>query len=168
MITPNPNPITSISFRTGNKLDDCYNRLLKDGYDYIEGDIRATCGGKFCALGIKTNGENLPITNIIGTLSKGREPNEIWQDGCKYQMIVDDKFNGDIHKDSCSEYLFLYYTTDNCGKNPIKDLIYGNYNQKKSSRQEVVQNSERSLRKFDLDLCALKSGNFGYIYIIRV
>ena len=103
-------------------------------------------------------------------------------------MVLDNKFNGDIHKGSCPEYLFLCYTTDNCGKNPIhklffnyniktnylnknikdKDLIYGNYFHKISSSQEVVQNSERSLRKQDLDLCTFKSKNYGYIYIIRV
>ena len=169
MFTPNADPITSISFRTGHNINDCYNSLLSDGYDYIEGDIRSTCGGKFCTLGIKREGGGIPpITNIIGTLSKGREPKDFIQDGCKYKRILDNKFNGDIHKGSCPEYLFLYYTTDNCGKNPIKDLIYGNYYHKKSSSQEVVQNSERSLRKQDLDLCTFKSKNYGYIYIIRV
>ena len=164
------NPITSISFRIGDDIDTCYNKLMDDGYDYIEGDIRWTCGGKFCAIGIKNfsrfNGP--PITNIIGTISKVREPNEITQDGCRYKMIIDNEMNGDINRGSCQAYLYLYYTTDYCNKSPIKDLIYATYKHKKSSNQEVVQNSERSEKKFDLDLCAGLSENYGYIYIIRL
>ena len=77
------NPITDITFRIGNGINKCYNDLIKDGYEYIDGDIRDTCGGKFCAIGVKKyNGNSgAPITNIIGTLSKGREPLEIKQDG---------------------------------------------------------------------------------------
>lgn len=164
------NPITEISFRIRNNLNDCYNALDKDNYDYIEGDIRYTCGGKFCAIGIKkyNDTKGVPITNIIGTFSKGREPKEIIQDGCTYKMIVDEEHNGDINNNSGGNNLYLYYTTDDCNKKPIRDLIYGNYANKKSSKQEVIQNSERSFRKYDLDLCTERSENFGYIYIIRV
>ena len=162
------NAISSITFRIRNNINDCYNSLLKDGYEYIEGDIRFTCSGKCCALGYKLSEEGRPITNIIGTLSRGREPLEIIQDGCKYKMILDENFNGDIHKNSGGNYLYLYYTTDECHLRPIKDLIYGIYREKKSSKQEVVQNSERSERKFDLDLCVGRSINYGYIYIIRI
>ena len=47
------NPITDITFRIGNGINKCYDDLIKDGYEYIDGDIRDTCGGKFCALGVK-------------------------------------------------------------------------------------------------------------------
>ena len=52
-------------------------------------------------------------------------------------------------------------------KGPIKDLIYGNYKVKKSTNKEVIQNSERSKNKFDLDFCSGRSLNFSYIFIIR-
>ena len=162
------NSISDITFRIRNNIDDCYNSLLKEGYEYIEGDIRLTCDGKCCALGYKLNGKEEPVTNIIGTISDGREPQQIIQNGCTYKMIVDENFNGDIHKGSGGNYLYLYSTKDECHMRPIKDLIYGNYKYKKSSKQEVVQNSERSKRKFDLDLCAGRSAYYGYIYIIRV
>ena len=163
------NPITDITFRIENGINKCYDDLIKDGYEYIDGDIRDTCGGKFCALGVKKyNGNSgAPITNIIGTLSKGREPLEIKQDGCTYKMIVDKNCNGDLNKNSGGDYLYLYYTTDECNKRPIKDLIYGNYKVKKSTKKEVIQNSERSKNKFDLDFCSGRSLNFSYIFIIR-
>ena len=38
-------------------------------------------------------------------------------------MILDENFNGDIHHGSGGNYLFLYYTTDECHMKPIRDLI---------------------------------------------
>ena len=71
--------IKAITFRIRNTISNCYNSLLKDGYDYIEGDIRLTCSGKCCTLGYKHNESGRPIINIIRTLSTGREPLEFIQ-----------------------------------------------------------------------------------------
>ena len=124
-------------------------------------------GKKFCALGIKKDITN-PITNIIGTVSENREPNSIIEDGHLYKMIIDKNGNGDINNGSGGYYLYLYYTTENLHLPPIRDIIVGSYRQKKTSFQEVVNNSKKSLRNGELDCCSGTWGsNYNYIFIIR-
>ena len=73
----------------------------------------------------------------------------------------------------------MYYIRDNCGKNPIKDLVFATYREARTNSQEVVQNSYKSIRSYDLDLAAMRGfkymgvknmrkAKYNYIYINRI
>ena len=162
------NPITHISFEIGNKINICYDNLLKRGFDYVEGDIRNGSGKKFVAIGYKRLSNCYPITNIIGLLSKNREPQSIIEKGIQYDMILDGKGNGDIHKGSGGSDLYLYYTNNINAGSPIREIIFSSYPQKKTSKIEAVQNCSKSRRQGDLDINAERGKTpFNYIIIIR-
>ena len=57
-------------------------------------------------------------------------------------------------------YLIIFINLPNKSLN--KKVLF-----KKSTNKEVIQNSERSKNKFDLDFCSGRSLNFSYIFIIR-
>ncbi len=175
------NPITEITFKVGKTLEDCYDGLKRNNYCIIDGDIRESCGGKYGALGVKKfkDNKNDPITNIIGTISKECQPHSFSQDGCTYYKVYDIDGYGDIHRDEGGVYCNLYYTRDNCGKNPIKDLVFATYREARTNSQEVVQNSYKSIRSYDLDLAAMREfkymgvknmrkAKYNYIYINRI
>ena len=133
----------------------------------MDGDIRQGAGGKFVALGYKKGTNNYPITNIIGFLSKEKEDSTIYENGYQYAMIKDGSGNGDIHKGSKGEFLFLYYTNDIRVGMPIKGLIFTSLKHAKTDNKECVQNYSGSLKNGNLDINAKRGGPFNYIIIIR-
>ena len=162
-------PITEVTFEIGNDLESCYKSLINRRFEVIDGDIRVGGGKKYVALGYKKGTSNFPITNIIGFLSNNKEETTIYENGYEYKMIQDGNKNGDIHKGSGKENLYLYYTTSQFAGSPIQRLIFASYPRKKISNMEVVQNFSRSLRQGDLDINAKRGGStpFNYIIIIR-
>ena len=172
MYKQNPNannPITEISFEIGNDLNSCYKKLSERGFDIVEGDIRKGAGGKYCALGIKRGTSNYPIRDIIGFLTNNKEGFSIIENGHEYKMIKDGNNNGDIHKGSKGEDLYLYYSIDQTIGTPIKEIVFTSFPNRKASKMEVAQNYSGSLRNGDLDINARrgKKTPFNYIIIIR-
>ena len=163
------NPITEVSFEISDDLKSCYRKLRERDFEIVEGDIRRGAGKKYCVLGYKRGTSYFPITDIIGFLSNYKEGYSIRENGFEYRMIKDGNNNGDIHKGSKGEDLYLYYTTDQNVGTPIKELIFASYPDRKSSKMEVVQNYSGSLRGGDLDINAKRGSKtpFNYIIIIR-
>ena len=173
------NPIVDITFSLGQSLEFCSNKLKENDYKVIEGDIRESCGGKYGLLGIKKYKDcpKCPITNIIGTVSKIVQPEIINENGCDYYVVKDqENKNGNIHYNESGVLCYLYYTRSEKYK-PIKDLVFCSHDEPRGDKDEVAQNSEKSLRKGDLDLATMRgfqynkrnwnAAKYNYIYIIR-
>ena len=161
--------ITDISFSIDSNVNGCYNTLKGNGYRLIQGDIRQGAGGKDCAIGIKRffNTNKEAITNIIGIVSGSSQPQKIKEDGIEYTLITEIRNNGDIHKGSGGNYLFLYYTKDKRAGKPIRDISVGSYPHPLSCDMEVVNHSKIS-GNGALDINTGRGGPFNYIFIFRV
>ena len=175
------NPITEITFSLGESLDECYNKLKKNNYNIIKGDIRKTCGGKYGVIGIKKSKDykKAPITDIVGIINYENQPDDIKHNGYLYHMVKDLNGNGNIHYEEGGVCLFLYYSTDN-KKRPIKDLKLKSYESERKDSLEVVQKTEKSYKNEikDLDLATMRGfrynktnpqpANYNYLYIYRL
>ena len=156
----NINPITDISFSLSESMEKCCIELNSNSYEVIDGNIRESCGGKYGAIGVKKFGkcEKYPITNIIGTLTEERQYFDNFKlNGIDYNLITYFNDNGDIHLNEGGVYCYLYYTRDK-KFSPIKDIIFKSYDyeNEKTDKQEVAQNSIFSLVGGDLDLAGMR------------
>ena len=166
-----PDSITDISFSINSNVNKCYSYLKGNGYRIIQGDIRKGAGGKYCALGIKRffNTNKEAITNIIGIVSGSSQPQKIKEDGIEYTLITEIRNNGDIHKGSGGNYLFLYYTKDKRAGKPIRDISFGSYGHsfRKDCDMEVINHSKKSKGSGALDINTGRGGDYIYIFIFR-
>ena len=95
-------------------------------------------------------------------------------------MVKDLNGNGNIHYEEGGVCLFLYYSTDNCKKRPIKNLQFKSYESERKDSLEVVQKTEKSYKNDikDLDLATMRGfrynkinpqpANYNYLYIYRM
>ncbi len=171
--------ITDISFSIDKSINGSYDTLSKMGYQPIQGNIRQGVSGKVCAIGIKrffeTNKE--AITNIIGTVSGKNQPQKIKEDGIEYTLIIDNRKNGDIHRNSKGNYLNLYYTRDKRAGKPIRDISVGSYSHdfigsinnsyRKYCDMRAVNHSKISTSTGALDINIGRGGPYNYIIIFR-
>lgn len=168
--TNNSDYITEITFAIGKNIEECRNKLESKQYTIINDDIRRGGKKKYVLLGYKKNNNEQPITNIIGLYSEVKLINGTLEcNSCKYTQIIDsDNKEGDIHRGSGGNFLYLYYTRDKKAGLPLRALKPQYFKDPIEDNNKFIQNAQWSLTNGNLNIIWSRGGGtYNFIELCR-